>query len=327
MRPPYNQAMVRTGGARRTVAVALLVAAATAACRREPPPAPPPELTVRMLTSSSVSGRWERAAERGLGRIAAELDADVARLRAGSGAARRELLERQGRAGVDLVFCIGGDFERLVYTDAPAFPDTRFVIVPGRAHDGNVASIDVLPAGSGYVAGAASAALAADARVGVLRGPGGPWLEAVEEGFARGVEEATGEAPVVAQMAGGPWVLRRAGVAVALLATDHVDRRVLAEAHDAGLRLVALDPALLGADEMVVAVIEVDLAEAMIRVAREVHDRAFRGQVYAFDLGSGVLNVHLDPGIARLHPEAVEALEAARAAVTAGYVEVEGLGM
>jgi len=309
------------------VAAAILVAAASVACRRELPPQPQPQLKVRVLTSAAVSGRWERAAERGLGRIAAELDADVARLRAGGGAARRELLERQGRAGVELVFCVGADFERLVYTDAPAFPDTRFVIVPGRAHDGNVASIDVLPAGAAFVAGAASASLAADARVGVLRGPGAPWLEAVEEGFARGVREATGEPPVVVQAAGGPWELRRRGVAVALLATDHVDRRVLAEAHDAGLRLVALDPGLLRTDEMVVAVIEVDLAEAMVRVAREVHEGGFRGQVYAFDLGSGILNVRLDPGIARLHPEAVEALEAARAAVTAGYVEVEGLGM
>jgi basic membrane lipoprotein Med (substrate-binding protein (PBP1-ABC) superfamily) len=308
-----------------TVAVALGVASTS--CRREAPPEPEPAFTVRALTSSAVSGRWERAAERGLGRIAAELDADVARLRAAGGSARRDLLVRQGRADVDLVFCVGREFERVVYTDAPAFPATRFVLVPGRAHDGNVASIDVLPAGAGFVAGRVAAALAGEARVGVLRGPGGPWLEAVEEGFVRGAADATGEMPVVVQLAAGPWGLRGEGVAVALLASDRIGRRVLAEAHDAGVLLVALDADLLGADDVVVAAIAVDLAEAMLRVAREVRDGTFRGQVYAFDLGSGVLDVELDADTAVLHPEAVEALESARAAVTAGYVEVEGLGM
>ena len=79
---------------------------------------------------------------------------------------------------------------------------------------------------------------------------------------------------------------------------------------------------------MAVAVVDVDVPEAMLRVAREVRDGAFVGKVYSFDLGSGVLDVtisgDLDPAL--LVP-ATQALEAARAEVTAGLVEIDRLGL
>ena len=87
------------------VALFLLMTVLTTACGPEDPE-PEKPFTVRMLSARSLSGRWERAAERGLGLIAAELDADVARFRVENdqGDARARLAE-QGRSGVDLVFC------------------------------------------------------------------------------------------------------------------------------------------------------------------------------------------------------------------------------
>lgn len=283
--------------------------------------------TVRALTSAPLSGRWERAAERGLGLIAAELGADVARFRAHGADGRREAIAALGGAGVDLVFCVGRDFQQAVYTDAAAFPATRFVVMPGDAVGANVASIQLEPDGAGFVAGAVAAAIAGDGRVGVLRGPGGPWLDELEAGFSRAVRRAVRHDPVVRQLADGPWALRSDGVTVALLDTDRDDPRVLAQAANAGLLLVAVGDDLLGADDVVAAVVVFDLPEAMLRVAREVHDGTFEGRVYSFDLGSGVLDVRLDPATEALHPGASEALETARAEVTAGFVEVEGLGM
>ncbi len=88
------------------VALFLLMTVLTTACGREKPrPAKP--FTVRMLSARSLSGRWERAAERGLGLIAAELDADVARFRVEDQDDARARLAEQGRAGVELVFCVG----------------------------------------------------------------------------------------------------------------------------------------------------------------------------------------------------------------------------
>ncbi|MCU0305680.1 MAG: hypothetical protein MUC56_16645 [Thermoanaerobaculales bacterium] len=73
----------------------------------------------------------------------------------------------------------------------------------------------------------------------------------------------------------------------------------------------------------------IDVAEAMLRVAREVHDRSFRGQVYTFDLGSGALDVVLGPGLVNADHagDPIGALERARSEITAGWVEIEELGI
>lgn len=285
---------------------------------------------MRLVTSSTVTGRWVEAAERGLGLLAARLDADVQRVRAEESASRHRVLDGLGREGIDLIFCVGPGFERAVFTEAPVWPETTFVLLLSRARGDNVASIRFFPEGAGYVAGKVAAALAVDAEVGVLRGAGGEWLEGLETGFVRGVRSARrGVAPPVAQGAEGPWQLRDAGVRVALYAADEADPETLAAAHDAGLYLVASYARLLDSEpDVVVAAIDVAVAEAMLRVATEVVDGTFRGQVYGFDLGSGVLDVRLNRTMptARL-PTVQEALDTGRTEVTAGYVEVEQLGM
>jgi hypothetical protein len=119
------------------------------------------------------------------------------------------------------------------------------------------------------------------------------------------------------------------GIDVALYACDRADPAVLAAARDAGMLLVATDPEMIAAEpDLVLAAVDVDVPEAMLRVAREVRDRIFVGQVYSFDLGSGVLDIRVNQS---LEPEilgpAAEALELARSEVTAGLVEFDELGL
>ena len=297
-------------------------------------PAKPPQeerFRVRLLTSVALSGRWERAAERGLGLIAAELDADIARSRAEGTADQRSRLRALAREGVDLVFCVGPEVEPLVYTEAVAFPNTDFVVIPGEIHSANVGSVIFTPEEAGYLAGAVAATATDRPVIGLLRGAGRPWLERLEAGFSAGFRSGHADGEVVtAGGKDGPWQLTAAGVEVALYSTDQADPQVLAAAHDAGLFLVGADPTLLDAEpDFVIAAVEVDVAEAMLRVAREVHDLTFRGKVYAFDLGSGVLDVRLNPSLAPLDRETDyrEALERARSEITAGWVEIEELGI
>jgi hypothetical protein len=92
---------------------------------------------------------------------------------------------------------------------------------------------------------------------------------------------------------------------------------------------VASDPDSMNVEpEVVIAAVEIDLPEAMLRIAREVRDGTFSGRVFSFDLGSGVLDVALNPDLGedRL-AVATDALEDARAEVTAGLVEFDGLGL
>ena len=297
-------------------------------------PADPPQeegFRVRLLTSVELSGRWERAAERGLGLIAAELDADIARSRASGAADQRSMLRILAREGIDLVFCVGPDVEALVYTEAAAYPNTDFVIIPGEIHGANIGSVVFMPEEAGYLAGAIAAAATEAPTVGVLRGVGRPWLERLETGFGAGVRSADSAAELISvEGLDGPWQLRAAGVKVALYSTDQVDPQILAATHDAGLFLIGADPFLLETEpDFVIAAVDVDVAEAMLRVAREVHDRTFTGKVYAFDLGSGVLDVRLNPGIALAgrDTDLRKALERARSEITAGWVEIEELGI
>lgn len=297
-------------------------------------PSPPPAesgFRVRLVTSVTLSGRWERAAERGLGLIAAELDADVARSRADGAADQRERLREHAAEGVDLIFCVGPEVASLVYTEAVAFPNTDFVIIPGEIDGANIGSMTFMPEEAGFLAGAVAGSVTDRPAAGLLRGAGRPWLERLENGFAAGFLEAHPDAEIItARGQDGPWALAAAGVEVALYSSDTIEQQVLAASHDAGLILIGADPDLISAEpDLVIAAVDVDVAEAMLRVAREVHDHTFAGQVFAFDLGSGVIDLELNPALETLDDggEIREALERARSEITAGWVEIEGLGI
>jgi len=311
------------------VFLVLVLVLLTEACGRDTQPTDT-SFSVRVLTARTISGRWERAAERGLGRIAAELDADVARVRIADSADERKALTEQGRAGVSLVFCVGGYSETVLYSVATAFPKTVFVMLPGRARAENVAGIRFLPEEAGYLAGAVAGALNPDGQLGLLRGDGQPWLEPLEDGYVAGFKSRWRRAKVkIGEGPDGAWELSSAGILLSLYAADRVDPEVLAAAHNAGLRLVVTDPELLDeASDTVVAAVDFDVAEAMLRVTREVRDHTFEGRVFAFDLGSGVLDVVVNPALAPdTRTIAEEALEEARAEITAGLVEFDGLGL
>jgi len=285
---------------------------------------------VRLLTAAPLSGPWELAAEQGLGRIAGDLEAEIQRVRC----APERLSEAiQGSAETgppDLVFCVGAGFDNAAFTEAAVHPESRFIILPGAVTGDNVASIDFVADGAAYLGGVVAGTLSKAGITGIIRGQGRPWLETIEEGFVAGFRSRWRRAE--AHSASGPdapWELIRVGVEVALYAGDSPDPAVLAAAHNAGLLLVTVDTELLATEpDIAVAAISLDVAEAMVRVAREVRDGNFRGRVYTFDLGSGVVDLDLSSvlDMAR-RPDVIHSLEEARTEVTAGLIEVEALGI
>ena len=193
------------------------------------PDEPPPEagFRVRLLTAVPLSGRWEREAERGLGLIAAELDADIGRTRAIGLSEQRDRLRDHAARGVDLIFCVGPEVESLVYTEAVAFPDTHFIIIPGEIQGPNIGSIVFMPEEAGFLAGAVAASVTDRPAIGLLRGVGRPWLERLESGFVAGFRTSHPTAVVETRRGSeAPWQLTEAGVEVALYSTDRVDPQI-----------------------------------------------------------------------------------------------------
>jgi basic membrane protein A len=313
----------------KTIGTIVVVALLFPACGRGPA-REDTVFTVRMLAARTIPGHWEVSAERGLDRISTELEADVARIQVDHSKNERGLLADMGRGGIDLVFCVGGFPDASIYSVAMEFPRTVYVVLPGRARADNVAGIEFVPEEAGYLAGAVAGALSADGPLGILHGSGQPWLEPLEVGYIAGFRSHRRKAKiVVGEGADGAWQLAAAGALVSLYATDLPDPQVLAAAHDSGIRLVAVDREQSGFEiDTVIATVDLDVAESMVRVAREVRDRTFEGQVFSFDLGSGVLDVVLNPSLATDElAVADEALEAARAEITAGLVEFDRLGL
>jgi len=313
----------------KVVSIVATLALLTTTCGRDVR-TPDTRFSVRLLTDRTISGQLERAAERGSARIAAELGADVARVRFDDPAEGRQVLAELGRAEISLVFCIGGYTETILYSVATAYPKTVFVMLPGRARAKNVAGITFLPEEVGYLAGAVAGALSPGPQLGILRGDGQPWLDPLEEGYVAGFRSRWRQAkPKVGEGPDGAWELSSAGVLIALYSADRANPEVLAAAHNAGIRLVTTDPELIDTEsDTVVAAVDFDVPEAIMRVTREVRDHTFRGRIFAFDLGSGVLDIVVNPALAPdTHAIAEEALEGARAEITAGLVEFDGLGL
>lgn len=272
----------------------------------------------------------QRAAREGLKRLHRELNAAITLRTTGSPDEGRRQMRAAAGAGADVVFCLGHDYETLLYEETVAYPSTWFIQVPGNAVGANIASINFATGEAGFVAGAAAAALSAKAAAGIIReGPADPFFARAEGGFKSGFQARRSRGRVIAvDGLEGIGRLASAHVDVALDTAEKVDRAVLQACRKAGIRLVVTDPDLTAtAPDVVVGTLKIDLAEAMNRVVQEVWAGTVEGKLYRFDLGSGVVGFELNPkNDAAAGAGVADVVERARADVTAGIVEIEELG-
>ena len=320
---------------RRTAAAAIVVAAAALApgCRKEQPKAPPASPTVAtrvaLVAAAKVPGWWLDEAKAGLARVAetrASAPMDLGRV---APEAYRDAVRQLGQNGVEVVFCLGEGWAQVVYTESVAFPDTHFVVIGAESPGGSSAGVTFVGEEATYLAGVLAAALHDSPVAGILSGGGGPWLDRLESGYVAGFR-SSGRKTEVERFEGRSAVggLVEVGARVALYAAESADPEVLAAARAAGLDLIVVDPEPLRRHaEGVVAAVSIDLAEAMVRVAQDVDRPDFRGRTFAFDLGSGVVDLQVAPSLlASENAAVIEALAQARAEITAGIAEIEKLG-
>ncbi|MEN8165444.1 MAG: hypothetical protein ABFS37_15050 [Acidobacteriota bacterium] len=311
---------------RRGVLVVVVLALGTG-CGPEAPLKLPPPLRVHLVIGGDADLGWIHG-EAAIEHLLQETyGAVTTSKRVHTVQERRLALDAAGRHGLDIVFCIGSGFEIPVLSVTHLFPRTAFVLDHGNVVDPNVGRIEFLFGGAAYLGGVA-AAVAGGSPIGIVDPGRSPEREEIEAGFEQGYRSRHpwGLFESVAG-AGEIGLLPEAGVEIALYSEKSPNSGFLAVAEACGVRLVTFGSPRHGSSgDVVFASIVADIPEAVRRVVADVVDDTFVGKVYAFDLGSGVVDLKVHASAAE-DEEVREALDQARDAVTAGMVEVEALGL
>ncbi|RLE33092.1 MAG: hypothetical protein DRJ61_07995 [Acidobacteria bacterium] len=295
-------------------------------CRAEVPAKPLP-LRVHVIVAGDADQEWNQGGAAIEQLLKETFGAVTTSARVHTAREKLSALEAAGRHELEVVLCFGSGFERPVQAVAPRFPRTAFVLDHGDFLGPNVARIEFLFGGAAYLGGVV-AAVVGGSIVGIV-GPGsGPGMGDIEAGFEQGFRcrYPWGRVELTAG-AGGIETLPDAGVKIALWSVGSPNPGVLAVAEASGVRLVTIGRSRqVFSSNMVIAAIIADVPEAIRRIVADVVDDTFTGKVYAFDLGSGVVDLRLHPSLAEIE-ELDDALDQARDAVNAGMVEVESLGL
>ncbi len=288
---------------------------------------PPSPLRVHIIVTGEADQEWDKT-QLAIERLLHETyGAVTTSIRVHTTQERRLALEAAGRHGLEVVLCVGSGFERPVVSVASRFPRAAFVLDHGEVVEPNVGRIEFLFSGAAYLGGVA-AAVVGGSTVGIVDLGRDPERSDIEAGFEQGfrcrypwgrVELATGVGEIEN--------LPDAGVAIALYSAGSPNSGLLAVAEASGVRLVTVgQPRQVFSNNLVIAAIVADVPEAVRRIVADVVDDTFTGKVYAFDLGSGVVDLRLHPSLAD-NQELEDALNQARDAVNAGMVEIEALGL
>ena len=296
-------------------------------CRPEALLKPPSPLRVHIIVGGDADQEWDQGQEATERLLREAFDAVTTSIRVHTVQERRSALEAAGRHGLEIVFCVGSGFERPVLSVAPRYPRTAFVLDHGERVEFNVARVEFLFSGAAYLGGVA-AAVVGGSTVGIVDLGRNSETDDIEAGFEQGFRcrYPWGRVEVAAGV-GGIQVLPDVGVKIALTSAGPPNPGLLAVAEASGVRLVTVGrPRQDFFNNLVIAAIVADVPEAIRRIVADVVDDTFTGKVYAFDLGSGVVDLRLNPALAG-NEELEQALDQARDAVNAGMVEIEALGL
>lgn len=298
------------------------------ACRPDASETPPPETrSVALAVEAGTPGWLARRAADGLARAAEELGLTPVDLGEVPPSRLREVVRSLGESDAVLAFLVGEGWAPVVYTEAVAYPGTRFAVIGEGAVGEGVIAISFLRAEAVFLGGVLAGLASPSRTAAMVPGDGDGSGERLTDAFAAGFERVRGRVEMLrAETAESFAALAQSGVRTAFVAAQRLEAELLEAAAAAGVGLVVLDPSLVeGGAPAVLAAVSVDLAEAMARVASD--DPEIGRRSYVFDLSSGIVDLAIaGPVREAIGAEGAETLAAARAEITAGIAEVERLG-
>jgi basic membrane protein A len=178
--------------------VTSLIALAVSACA----PAAKPKVALMLARGGLGDKAFNDSANEGLKKAAQDLGADVMTFDYQQDA-QEQNVRAAAEAGYGLVIGLGSENSAAIAIVAAEFPETRFAIVDATAEGANVASVTFSELEGDFLAGALSALLSADGKVGYLGGADVTVIRRIQFGFEQGVKYANPNAELVVKYIAG----------------------------------------------------------------------------------------------------------------------------
>ena len=297
------------------------------------------EFKVALLTPGPISDQsWNGGAYQGLLRIRDSLGARVSHIQTKTPAEFEENFRQYGAQGFDLVFGHGFEFQDAAVRVAPQFPRTLYVTTSGNQVRENVAGMTFAFEEASYLAGMVAGSVTRSNVLGVVGGTELPPVRASFAAFEKGVAAVNPAARVVTSYVGN-WEDVSAGKEQALALIGRGADVVFQNADAAGLGVFQAarergNVLVIGsnadqngvAPEVTLGSVVIDLPHALLLLAREVKDGAFRPRVVALGTELDVVRWVPNARLAERVPAAVrQEVDSMQRGLRDGSVRLEGL--
>jgi basic membrane lipoprotein Med (substrate-binding protein (PBP1-ABC) superfamily) len=270
---------------------------------------------VALLTPGPISDRsWNGGAYDGLMRIRDSLGAQVSHIQTRTPAEFEENFRQYGVQGYDLVFGHGFEFQDAALRVAPSYPKTIFVTTSGNSVRDNVAGMVFNMEDASYLAGIMAASLTKTGTLAMIGGSEFPPVKSSFDAFEAGARSMRPSVRVLTTYL-GTWDDVSAGKEQALALMNRGADVIFQNADAAGLGIFNAAREHGGAyvfgtnsnqnavaPTVVVASVVIDLPHALLSVAREVHDKRFKGRVIRLGGAEDVVSLVVNPALDSVIP-------------------------
>jgi len=289
-------------------------------------------MRVALITPGSIGdAAWNAAAYLGLQAIHDSLHAAISHVEARTPAEQSEALRAYATQGYDLVFANGFEFQDAAERISRDHPKTIFIITSGQRLRGNVVPLIFRLEEASYLAGMVAGGLTRTSVLGFVGGIELPPIKAAYQGWVNGAKAVNPQVrtrEVYLNSFDDAAAGREAALALIRIGADmfhhNADAAALglfqAAKEHAGVYVFGAnaDQAKLAPDRVLGSAV-IDLPQAFLLVASEVHAGRFTPRVEAFGLESGVVRYVPNPRLDSLVPPRLrERLRAANDSLVAG---------
>lgn len=320
----------------RYIVFLIILVVLLGACGSSDAPSSPDAFKVALLSPGPVSDAgWNASAYEGLQAIQKQLGAEISQIETKTPAEFEQGFRDYARRGYDLVFGHGFEFQDAAAAVSKEFPNTVFITTSGTTVRDNVAPIVFEIEQATYLLGMLAARQSQTGRIGAVGGVEIPSVKSSFEAFKAGARAVKPDIGFVASYIGN-WEDVGAAKEATLALIDRGVDFIFHNADAAGLGVFQAAQERKGvyvfgsnknqnhiAPDVVLASAVLSVPNAMLAVAQEVKEGAFKAEIRRLGMKENVVALEINPGLKDRVPEEVWAeIEAAEQQILNGALTV-----